>query len=109
MRNLIALTVTIFWCGCFAQDPLFTSTQQSLAYLNPSFTGSNGIIRNQAAFRNQWPQLSGSYVTFLNSTDVYLKRIKGGLAFTYLHDDQARGTLTTDVYSLAYAVFFFDE
>lgn len=91
---------------CLAQDPAFTNANQSLIYLNPSFSGSNGFIRNQFSFRNQWPQLSGNYVTYLNSFDVYFKKLQGGLSATFLHDDQANGTLTTDVYNLAYAQHF---
>ncbi|MBI2720666.1 MAG: PorP/SprF family type IX secretion system membrane protein [Bacteroidetes bacterium] len=89
-----------------AQDPLFTNSNQSLIYLNPSFSGSNGFIRNQFSFRNQWPQLPGQYVTYLNSFDMYFKKMKGGLSATFLHDDQANGTLTTDVYNIAYAQHF---
>ncbi|MDP1802067.1 MAG: PorP/SprF family type IX secretion system membrane protein [Bacteroidota bacterium] len=90
----------------FSQDPMFSNTQQSLVYLNPSFTGSNGLIRNQFVYRNQWPNLTGSYVTFYNGTEVYLKRLKGALAFTYLHDDQARGILKSNVFSCIYAQHF---
>ena len=58
-----------------AQDPLFTNNQQSLLYLNPSFAGSNGFMRYQTVYRNQWPNLSSPYVTFYNSFDSYIKRI----------------------------------
>lgn len=90
----------------FSQDPMFSNTEQSLVYLNPSFAGTNGGIRNQFIYRNQWPNLSGNYITFYTGTEVYLKRLKGALALTYLHDDQARGTLKTNVLSLTYAQHF---
>lgn len=91
---------------CLAQDPPFTNANQSLNYLNPSFSGSNGFIRNQASYRNQWPQLSRQYVAYLNSFDMYFKKLKGGLSASYLHDDQANGFLTTDEYNIAYAQHF---
>ncbi len=87
----------------FSQDPLFFNTQQSLVYLNPSFAGSNGGVRDQLNYRNQWPNLSRGYVTFLNSFDAYLPKTKGGISISALRDIQAYGTLTTDVLSVGYA------
>lgn len=87
----------------FSQDPLFVNTQQSLIYLNPSFAGSNGFIRNQFAYRDQWPNLSGNYVTYINSFDMYIKPIKGGVALSVFAGDQAHGTLRTEAISLSYA------
>lgn len=86
-----------------AQDPLLINTQQSLIHLNPSFAGSNGLFRHQSFYRNQWPALSGSYVTYYNSFDTYIKPIRGGIALAYMRDDQARGTLITDKLDLSYA------
>lgn len=96
-------------CSVFvarAQDPLFLNTNQSLIYLNPSFAGTNGFIRDQASYRNQWPNLSGNFVTYLNSFDAYVKPLKGGIAVSLLSDDQSRGTLKTTVASIAYARHF---
>lgn len=86
-----------------AQDPLFNTTQQSLIHLNPSFAGSNGLLRYQGIYRNQWYNLSGSYSTFYNSVDAYIKPIRGGIALSYMRDDQAKGTLVTDRIDLSYA------
>lgn len=86
-----------------AQDPIFLNTNQSLVYLNPSFAGSNGYIRDQASFRNQWPGQNGLYVTYANTFDAYIKAIKGGLAVSLMTDDQARGTFKRTSISLTYA------
>ncbi len=89
-----------------SQDALFVNNQQSLVYLNPSFSGSNGGIRNQLTYRNQWPNLSGTYVTLNNSFDAYIKPIKGGISLNLFSDDQARGALRTNAFSFVYAPFF---
>ena len=86
-----------------AQDPIITNTQQSLVALNPSFAGSNGLLRYQSNMRSQWYNLSGSYLTFYNSIDAYIKPLKGGIALAYTRDDQARGTLVTNRIDLSYA------
>ncbi len=87
-----------------AQDLMFTNTQQSLVYLNPSFSGSNGYMRNQSSFRNQWP--SGSFNSYLNSFDGYIKSIKGGVSLTALRDVQGRNTFVNNTISFAYAQYF---
>jgi len=102
-RIILSAIVLLVSLSGFAQDANFVSTNQSLIYLNPSFAGSNGFIRNQFSYRNQWPNLSGSYVTYLNTFDTYIKPIKGGLALSAFADDQAHGLLITKALSLSYA------
>ncbi|MES2513478.1 MAG: PorP/SprF family type IX secretion system membrane protein [Bacteroidota bacterium] len=89
-----------------AQDPVFTNAQQSLVALNPSFAGSNGLIRFQSNTRMQWMSLPGSYQTYYNSLDAFIKPMNGGFALAYSRDDQAKGTLVTDRIDLTYAQHF---
>lgn len=95
---LLLLTIKVF-----SQDPIFYNTNQSLVYLNPSFAGTNGLIRNQFLYRNQWPTLSANYITYYNGTDAYIKKTKSGLSFIYLHDDINDGLFKRDEFHLAYA------
>jgi type IX secretion system PorP/SprF family membrane protein len=105
--STLFIFLIVFVFNTKAQDPLFANTQQSLLYLNPSFAGSNGFIRNQFAFRNQWPNLSGTLVTYLNSFDAYIKPIRGGLGLSVSVDDQDKGTLKTTRLDLTYAQHFY--
>jgi type IX secretion system PorP/SprF family membrane protein len=89
-----------------AQDHAFTNTQQSLIHLNPSFSGSNGGLRYQGIYRDQWINIDGRYKTFYNSVDAYVRKIRGGIGLSYMHDDQAGGTLKTDRIDLSYAQHF---
>ena len=89
-----------------AQDALFTSNQQSLLYLNPSFAGSNGFMRYQSLYRNQWPNLSSQFVTYYSSFDAYLKPLKAGVGLSVSADDQERGTLQNKRIDLTYAQHF---
>jgi len=85
---------------------MFLNTNQSLIYLNPSFAGTNGYIRNQASYRNQWPNQTGNFITYLNSFDAFIKPLNGGIAISLLSDIQAHGTLKRTCFSLAYAQHF---
>jgi len=86
-----------------AQDQVFLNSNQSLVHLNPSFAGSNGLIRNQTSYRNMFPGLSGRRETILNCFDAYIKPIKGGIAFTQQQDDFSYGTLKQNSIGMAYA------
>jgi len=89
-----------------AQDPLFYNSNSSLVNLNPSFAGSNGGIRNQFSYRSQGSNMNPDFSTFLNSTDCYLKKIKAGLAISYLHDNWWNSTIKSDILSVSYAQYF---
>lgn len=103
LRFLFFVSCTL----CFSQDPYFTNTNQSLIYLNPSFSGSNGYLRNQTFYRSQWPGSSqNAFVTYGNAFDAYIKPLKGGISFSAVSDDQGNGTLKMTWLNFAYAQYF---
>jgi type IX secretion system PorP/SprF family membrane protein len=54
-------------------------------------------------YRNQWPNLSGTYVTYSASYDQHFDFMSGGLGVIVMSDDQARGTLRNTNASLVYS------
>jgi type IX secretion system PorP/SprF family membrane protein len=98
---LLILLLRVF--GAFSQDAYFTNANQSLIYLNPSFAGTNGFIREQSIYRVQDNNQRISFKTFCTSLDAFIKPLNGGMAFSYLNDDQAKGFLKTSAASFAYA------
>jgi type IX secretion system PorP/SprF family membrane protein len=101
MKKTIVLSILIFSVLISnAQDPVFYNSNQSLIYLNPSFAGSNGGIRNQFSYRE-----SHSFITYLNTFDLYIKAIKGGLAISVINDN-VYGSVKTTGASLSYAQHF---
>jgi type IX secretion system PorP/SprF family membrane protein len=89
-----------------AQDPIFLNSNQSLLATNPSYAGSNGGVRNQLSYRNQFPRMAGNFITLQNSFDTYVRKLKGGVGVTFMHDDIGGGAFRTNVLSLAYARHF---
>lgn len=89
--------------SAFAQDVTFENANQSLVYLNPSFAGSNGGIRMQNYYRNQWPNIEANYLFYQTCADAYLKSINGGVAITASTDNLSKGLLKTRQIGLAYA------
>jgi len=85
--------------GCFGsltvkgQDPTFTQFYANPLYLNPALAGTATCPRVVLNYRNQWPALSGNFVTTSASYDQYVEAVNGGLGFYVLTDNAGRGTL----------------
>ena len=78
-----------------AQDPEFTQYYANPLFLNPAFAGSDRCPRMVMAYRNQWPAMSGNYVTQAVSYDQHINSIQGGLGLTVMHDQAGQNTLQT--------------
>ncbi len=86
-----------------AQDPTFTQFYSNPVYLNPALAGSSGCPRVALNYRNEWPQLSGNYVTYAAAYDSYFKNISGGVGLIALHDVQGQGTIQTSMLGASYS------
>ncbi len=91
-----------------AQDPAFTQFYANPLYLNPALAGTNKCPRVTLNYRNQWPALSGNFVTSSASYDQYVDAISGGLGFYILNDNAGRGTLNSfsvnGIYSYQFSI-----
>lgn len=77
-----------------AQDPEFTQFYANPLYLNPAMAGSKRCPRIGLNYRNQWPNLTGSFVTSSASYDQFVDGLNGGIGF-YAMTDNAANTLKT--------------
>ena len=102
-RLIIACAFLTIQLGANAQDPTFTQFYANPLYLNPAFAGSNGCPRFAMNYRNEWPQLTGNYVTYSASYDQYFKNITGGFGVLATHDQQGQGTIKTSMLGLIYS------
>ncbi len=99
-RLVLFCSVTVFMCVGFtdelrAQDPQFTQFYANPLYLNPALAGSVRCPRFSMNYRNQWPGLTGTFVTYTASYDQYVKAIDGGFGIQVLNDQAGEGTLST--------------
>jgi type IX secretion system PorP/SprF family membrane protein len=91
MKYFLSLIVVGFLgMSAQAQDLEFTQFYANPIYLNPALAGSNGCPRFAMNYRNQWPSLSGSYVSYAAGYDQYFKNINGGFGVLAVHDVQAQ-------------------
>ena len=98
--SLLFLLVT---SNLLAQDPTFTQFYSNPVYLNPALSGSSGCPRVAINYRNQWPQLTGNYVTYAAAYDSYFKNISGGVGLVAMHDVQGQGTIQTSMIGASYS------
>lgn len=102
MKNIVHLAtlILLFVAGgsmteVKAQDPEFTQFYANPLYLNPAMAGSKRCPRIGLNYRNQWPNLTGSFVTSSASYDQFVDGLNGGIGFYAMTDNAAQTLKTT--------------
>ena len=101
--SLIVLPLLFFANITFAQDPIFTQFYANPLYLNPAFAGSDYCPRVSLNYRNQWPGISGSFITTSASYDQHIDALSGGIGLLVWDDRAGEGTLRTSNVSGIYS------
>jgi type IX secretion system PorP/SprF family membrane protein len=86
-----------------AQDPQFTQFYANPLYLNPAFAGSARCPRICMNFRDEWPAIPGTFVTYSGSYDQHVDALAGGVGLIITQDEAGQATLTTTSISAVYA------
>jgi len=98
-RFFVACVLIIVGSGlvndAFAQDPQFTQFYANPIYLNPAFAGSKRCPRVNMNYRNQWPAISGTFVTYSASFDMDVNALHGGIGGHFMADRAGEGTLNS--------------
>ncbi len=108
-RILLALTVVtiiLFTTQGYAQDPEFSQFYANPVYLNPAMAGAGICPRAVINYRNQWPGLAKSFVSYNASFDQYVNKLHGGIGVLLNMDNAGDGILKTTQASLIYAFSF---
>jgi type IX secretion system PorP/SprF family membrane protein len=100
---LTVVTVILFNNEVKSQDPEFSQFYANPLYLNPALAGANICPRAVLNYRNQWPGLAKSFVTYNASYDQYINKIYGGIGVLVNVDNAGGGILKTTSASLMYA------
>tara|TARA_B100000902_G_scaffold280180_1_gene265993 strand:- start:15993 stop:16982 length:990 start_codon:yes stop_codon:yes gene_type:complete len=103
--KLIICSTFLLVISANAQDPAFSQFYANPLYLNPAFTGANnnGCPTANLNYRDQWPGIGRTYVTYSASFDQHVDAVGGGLG-VLVHQDQAgTGNLNTLNASVLYS------
>jgi len=87
----------------FGQDPHFSQFYANPIYLNPAMAGTAGEHRVITNYRNQWPNISGSYVTYCISYDGHYDALAGGIGLQLLYDKAGEGELSHYMWNFMYS------
>jgi len=99
---ILFFTIILLNMG-FSQDPHFSQFYANPLFLNPAMAGSAICPRIIMNFRNQWPQITGTYVTYNASYDEYVNAISGGIGILANVDRAGEGTINTTTLSGIYS------
>jgi type IX secretion system PorP/SprF family membrane protein len=103
-KNIIAKNlqyiVTVYFLAIsghalFGQDLRFTQFHASDTWINPAFAGIKGKARLQANFRDQWPAIPQTYVSYRIAFDALLYEINSGVGLFAIRDDEGQSVLQT--------------
>lgn len=86
-----------------AQDPSFSQFYSNRLYLNPALAGIEAGRRLYFNYRNQYPKLDNSYLTYSVSYDQNIESVHGGIGISLMNDVQGNGSLTQLNFSAIYA------
>jgi type IX secretion system PorP/SprF family membrane protein len=93
------LLVAVICEGSFfkswAQEPVFSQQMFHQLYFNPAFAGETPYPRFTAGYRNQWASLGNTFVSYYASYDQYVKKMMGGLGFSFYRDVQGQSLTRT--------------
>ena len=88
------------------QDPHFTQFYANKLYLAPSFAGATQQDRVSMIYRNQWPSLPGTFVTYGFSYDHFFDAFNSGVGILLMRDLAGSGRLSTTNIGLQYSFDF---
>jgi type IX secretion system PorP/SprF family membrane protein len=100
---LTVVTVILFNNTGNAQDAEFSQFYANPLYLNPALAGAEICPRAVVNYRNQWPGLAKSFVTYNASYDQYFHKLHGGIGVLINMDNAGDGIMKTTQASLMYA------
>lgn len=101
-------TLFLFLVGLqsFGQDPTFSQFYANRLYLNPAFAGTSNCPRLTLNYRNQWPGIDNSFITYAASFDQQIDAINGGIGVQLLSDRAGEGVLNTTSAAFMYSYEF---
>ncbi len=108
VKKLFIPVIFIFICNNLfgQQDPHFTQFYANKLYLAPSFAGASQHDRITMIYRNQWPAIPGTFVTYGLSYDHFFENFNSGVGVLLLRDLAGSGRLSTTNLGIQYSYDF---
>lgn len=85
-----------------AQDLRFSQWHASETFINPAFTGAYSQPRIILNFRDQWPDMPQTFISYRASYDGYINAISSGIGVFAYQDNQGDGALLSTNIGMQY-------
>jgi len=105
-KLLYIILITLSSLQLKAQDVHFSQFYASPLYLAPSFAGSTGADRISVNFRDQWPELPGTFTSYAVAYDHYFASFNSGFGLLLLRDQAGSANLSNTTVGLNYSYNF---
>jgi type IX secretion system PorP/SprF family membrane protein len=103
-RNItLVLGLLVFTSQLFAQKVQFSQFYAAPLVLSPAYTGLIDGSRVVLNYRDQWPNIPGTFTTYSFSYDQYFDRLKSGMGLLIVRDQAGTGNLSLTDIGLLYS------
>ncbi len=85
-----------------AQDFHFSQFMQTMSYVNPAYAALPSMGEVGLAYRNQWPGIPATFVTYGATVVIPVESLNSGVGISFLNDMQGSGVINRTSASLLY-------
>lgn len=103
-RNLVLLIyILVVSTPLLSQKVQFSQFYAAPLVLSPSYTGMIESSRIVLNYRDQWPNIPGTFTTYAFSYDQFFSRLKSGVGMSVVRDEAGTGNLNLTDIALMYS------
>ena len=99
------LTSLMVWVS-FGQDFHFSGFMQNMVYVNPAYAALPSSGEIGLTYRNQWPGIPATFVTYGASLVIPVRSLNSGIGVNFMNDMQGGGVINQNSISLLYGYLF---
>ena len=105
-RTFAAFFASLVACLSFGQDFHFSGFMQNMGYVNPAYAALPASGEIGLTYRNQWPGIPATFVTYGASMIMPVSAISSGIGLNVMNDVQGGGVINQSSVSLLYGYLF---
>jgi type IX secretion system PorP/SprF family membrane protein len=95
--------IGLFIClTMYGQDYHFSGFMQNMVYMNPGYAALPSSAEIGITYRNQWPGIPATFVTYGAALIVPMKALNSGIGLSFTNDIQADGVINRTSGSILY-------
>jgi type IX secretion system PorP/SprF family membrane protein len=105
-RSFAVFFLSLAVSSFFGQDFHFSGFMQNMVYVNPAYAALPSSGEAGLTYRNQWPGISATFVTYCASLVVPVRSLNSGIGVNVMNDVQGGGVINQSSISLLYGYIF---